>query len=72
LAVGRVRLKGRTAVCVLNWEDRPQTLSVKLPGACQVTDFWTGKTLGRQEGSLDLKEMPGHSARLLVCEPVSP
>jgi alpha-galactosidase len=72
LRVGRVRQKGRTAVCLLNWGERPQALSFRLPGPCRVTDFWTGESLGRHEGTFEVKDVPKHSARLLVCEPVSP
>jgi alpha-galactosidase len=70
LQVGYVRLKGKTAVCLLNWSEQPQTLSCKLPGPCLVTDFWSGQALGRHEGTLELKGIPQHSARLLVCAPV--
>src|SRR5262249_52424211 len=59
--VGYVRLKGRTAVCLLNWDERPQTLAAKLPGTCRVTDHWTGKDLGRHEGTFEVKDIPGHS-----------
>ena len=72
LQVGYVRLKGKTAVCLLNWGEQPQTLSFKLPGPCLVTDFWTGKALGRHEGTFEVKEVPKHSARLLICEPMAP
>jgi hypothetical protein len=37
-----------------------------------VPDFWTGEDLGRREGNLEVKGIPGRSARLLVCEPVGP
>jgi alpha-galactosidase len=70
LRVGYVRHKGKTVVCLLNWDEQPQTLSCKLPGTCTVTDFWTGKSLGRHEGTFEVKGMPKHSARLLVCEPM--
>ncbi|HZY88304.1 MAG TPA: alpha-galactosidase, partial [Gemmataceae bacterium] len=72
LRVGRVRLKDRTAVCLLNWSEGPQRLSFKLLGPCRVTDYWTGADLGRREGTFEVKVMPKHSARLLVCQPVSP
>jgi alpha-galactosidase len=72
LRVGYVRLKGRTAVCLLNADDHPRTLSFKLPGPCRVTDYWTGADLGRHEGTYEVREVPRHGARLLVCEPVAP
>jgi alpha-galactosidase len=69
LRVGRVRLPGRTVVCLLNWDDGPQTMTVNLPGPCRVSDFWTGESLGRQQGAFEVKDVPGHGGRLLVCEP---
>jgi alpha-galactosidase len=71
LSVGLVRLKERTVLCLLNWKDGPQTLSVRLPGPCRVTDFWTGKELGRREGTLEVPNIPGHAGRLLLCVPIS-
>jgi alpha-galactosidase len=72
LRVGYVRLKGRTAVCLLNWDEQPATLSVRLPEPSRVTDFWSGKDLGRREGTFEVRDLPGHSGRLLVCEPIPP
>jgi alpha-galactosidase len=66
--VGLVRLKGRTMVCLFNWEDCPQTLSVALDGPCRVRDYWTGEDLGRHEGLFEVRQLPPHSARLLACE----
>jgi alpha-galactosidase len=71
LRVGYVRLKGKTMVCLLNWDEKPLTLTFKLSEACKITDYWTGEALGRHEGTFAVKEMPKRSARLLVCEPVS-
>ena len=72
LRVGRVRLKDRTVVCLLNWDEEPRALSFQVPGPCRVTDYWTGESLGRREGTVEIKDVPKHSARLLVCEPLSP
>ena len=72
LRVGRVRLKDRTATCLLNWDEQPRTFRVKLAGPCRVTDSWTGEALGRHDGTLEVKDVPAHSARLLVCQPDGP
>jgi hypothetical protein len=32
-------------MCLFNWEDRPQTLSVRLPAAMTITDYWTDEPL---------------------------
>jgi alpha-galactosidase len=68
LRVGVVKLPGKLMYCLFNWGDDKQTLAVKLPGAFRVTDFWSGAELGTREGSLQLPDMPPHSARLLVCQ----
>jgi len=68
LQVGIVNLPDARAVCVFNWEDQPQTISVPLPRPSRVTDFWSGEDLGRQEGSLTIKNLPPRSARLLICK----
>jgi alpha-galactosidase len=67
LQVGVIELPQTQVVCLFNWEDEPQTISVRLPRAGPLTDYWTGRALGRREGVFVVKEMPPHSARLLVC-----
>jgi alpha-galactosidase len=68
LRVGVVHMPGARMVCVFNWEDGPQTISITLPRPSRVTDFWSGEDLGRREGSLEIKDLPPRSARLLVCK----
>jgi alpha-galactosidase len=68
MQVGVVKLADARMVALFNWEDQPQTLSVRLPEACNVTDYWTGESLGRHDGVITVKDMPAHSARLLVCK----
>jgi alpha-galactosidase len=70
LRVGYVRLKGKTVICLLNWDDEPQSVAFNLPAPCRVTDFWTGEDLGRKDGRVATQVLPKHSGRLLVCEPV--
>ena len=64
LRVGVVTLPAARMMCCFNWDDRPQTLSVRLPAPATVTDYWTGESLGRRQGVLSL-EMAPRSARLL-------
>jgi alpha-galactosidase len=66
LRVGVVASGGKRVLCLFNWEDGKQTLSVKLPKPVRITDFWSGADLGKKEGTLRL-ELPPHSARLLIC-----
>jgi alpha-galactosidase len=68
MRVGVVKLADARMVALFNWKDEPQTLPVPLPEACNITDYWTGESLGRHEGVFTAKDMPAHSARLLVCK----
>jgi alpha-galactosidase len=67
--IGRVQLADKTMLCVFNWTDAAQTVSVSLPKKVQVKDYWTGQDLGAQQGALELKNMPPHSGRLFACIP---
>jgi alpha-galactosidase len=68
LRIGRVTLPDARMVCVFNWTDHPQTLTVPLTRPARVTDFWSGTSLGRHDRAITLRDMPPHSARLLTCE----
>ena len=65
--VGRIALKGRKVVSVLNWSDSPQHVSVRLTRRCRITDFWSDAPLGTHSGSFEIKDMPARSGRLLIC-----
>ena len=65
LRVGFTKLGNARIVSVFNWDDTPQTISFRLPGASAITDYWTGEALGRHEGTFTIRELPGRSARLL-------
>ena len=67
LEVGYSEFKGGLFASLFNWEDEPKRIRLKLPYICAVTDFWTGKSLGKQSG-LVIEQMPGRSARLYVCK----
>jgi len=66
--VGTIEHNGVATICVFNWEESPQTISVALPRAGDITDFWSGARLGRFKGSYTLEALPPRSARLLVLE----
>ena len=71
LLVGTVTLPQKSMLCFLNWFDHPLTLSGALERVSRVSDFWTGESLGRRDrGTIEIKDMPPHSARLLTCEHV--
>jgi alpha-galactosidase len=75
LTVGVVKTPGRHTLCLFNWSDVKQSLWVKPPRFLKLTDFWTGQSVGssagifgHRDGSLQVRDMPPHSARLLVCQ----
>ena len=68
MQVGVVKLADARMVALFNWKDQPQTLSVRLPEAGNITDYWTGESLGRHEAVFIVKDMPARSARLLACK----
>ncbi len=67
LNVGTVQLAQARMVCLFNWEDKPQSLTFRLPQTSEIKDYWNGENLGRHKGEFTVKDMPAHSARLLVC-----
>ena len=67
--IGRVQLADKTMLCVFNWTDAPQTISVSLPKKTQVKDYWTGLDLGAHEAAIELKGMAPRSGVLLECLP---
>jgi alpha-galactosidase len=50
LRVGVVTLPAARMMCLFNWDDRPQSLAVRVPRAMTFSDYWTEEPL-RQEGS---------------------
>ncbi len=66
--VGRMPVGKREIISVLNWNDAPQNVSVRLNRRCHITDFWSDAALGSYSGVFEIKDMPGRSGRLLICE----
>ncbi|HET8782167.1 MAG TPA: glycoside hydrolase family 36 protein [Pyrinomonadaceae bacterium] len=66
--VGRIDLsRRRQVVSLLNWQDAAQRISFRLARRSQVTDFWSDKSLGTQDGEFGI-DMPARSGRLLICD----
>ncbi len=59
LKVGTIKLKDKQVYCIFNWGETPQSVTLDAKGPLK--DFWTGG-----ESGPELKDMPPHSARLLV------
>ncbi len=70
LRLGVVDLPGRRMVCLLNWGDQPQTISVKLPNKSRVKEYWSAKDLGVHSGTYTVSDMPPHSGQILECTSV--
>lgn len=68
MRVGEIRLADRRIVCLFNWDDVPQTVSFQIKRSSEVVDYWTDQALGRHTGVFTVRDMPPHSARLLVCK----
>ena len=68
MRVGEINVAGKPMLCLFNWSDKPQTITARLSKASDISDFWSGEPLGRHSGAFTVKDLPPHSARLLVCK----
>jgi alpha-galactosidase len=66
--VGKVQFAKKEIICLLNWADRLQTLSVTLRRPGQVRELWSGAALRTDGRTLILKDVPARSGRVLICE----
>jgi alpha-galactosidase len=65
LRVGMIRLPNARMACLFNWDDTPRQQSLQLDAPSNVTDFWTGESLGRRQGVMTV-DMAARSARILT------
>jgi alpha-galactosidase len=66
---GSIQLGQKEIVCLLNWGDRPQSISFALRRRSRVRDFWTGTSLVTDVSTVIKKDIPAHSGHVYVCEP---
>ena len=66
--IGTIQLDKKQIICLLNWADRPQTLSLTLRRSGRVTELWSGAELRTDGRILSLKDVPARSGRVLICE----
>jgi alpha-galactosidase len=66
--VGSLQLGKKEIVCLLNWAEWPQTLSVTLRRPGQLTELWSGASLRADQHILILKDVPARSGRVLIRE----
>jgi len=71
LGLGMVDLQDRTAYCLFNWSDAPQTTAISLTRPQHARDFWTDEDLGRLAPGRHPFTLARHSARVLMCTPAS-
>jgi hypothetical protein len=63
-----MHLGKREIISVLNWTNTPQDISIQLLRRTRLTDFWSDAAFGTHSSTFEIKQMPGRSGRLLVCE----
>src|SRR6185436_19250438 len=63
MQVGMMELEDARTIAIFNWKNNLQSISIRLSEPFNITDFWSGESLGRQEGVFGIKDMPAHSAR---------
>jgi alpha-galactosidase len=66
--IGRTQLGKREVVSVLNATNSLQNVSIRLARRVRIRDFWTDAELGTHVDTFVVKDMPGHSGRLFICE----
>jgi alpha-galactosidase len=69
--VGTVEAAGHRAVCLLNWEDRPRTLSFALERPSALRELWTGEDLGRRPAGEVSLALPARCGRVVICTPAA-
>ncbi|HVI43396.1 MAG TPA: glycoside hydrolase family 36 protein [Chitinophaga sp.] len=64
---GYVNTGSEKQLVLLNWQSSPQKITVKLEKPCEITDYWTGKSLGRFSGSYTAS-LEAHDGRVLTLK----
>jgi alpha-galactosidase len=72
LEVGKISTTDRTCYVLLNWSEETSRREIPFTQPCRVSDFWSGEDLGTHADRFVVDDMPPHSGRLIVAEPVSP
>jgi len=70
-SVGKIELDNKLIICLFNWGEVDKDMEVCFQGSFEVFDFWQDKGLGKYNKKIDIKNIKPHSAKLLVCEPVT-
>ncbi len=65
LSVGRIELRDRSVVCLLNWSDTPASFSLKVMRPSRVREVWTGQDFGELRTKMDVS-LPARAGRLFT------
>jgi alpha-galactosidase len=65
---GSIQSGQKQIVCLLNWSDRPQSISFALRRRSRIRDFWNDNALGTHSGTFEIKNLPARSGRVLICD----
>src|SRR4030095_2955090 len=68
--VGSFQLEQKQIVCLLNWSDRPQSISFDLRRPSRIRDLWNDASVGTHARTVILKDVPARSGRVLACEAI--
>jgi len=64
MRVGIVEHPNFQMVCLLNWDDVPQTIRFRLTGLSDITDYWTDEKFGKRDGWFSVTDISPHTAML--------
>jgi alpha-galactosidase len=70
LTVGRAPNGKGEFLYLFNWSDEPAERVVTLPRKVNLKNYWTGESLGQQEGEFRVPALAPHTALLLETTPV--
>ena len=67
---GLTAVPGKEFLYAFNWSETNANRTLHFSGMARLKDFWTDEDLGVHQGTFEIKDLPGNSARLIVAEPV--
>jgi hypothetical protein len=68
----RSRTGSREFTYPFNWSDQPAERVVQLGQPVTLRYFWTGESLGRQQGEWRVPALPPRTARFVEARPAQP
>jgi len=65
--VGRIETGDGLLLCLFNWDETPDRVSIPLDGPRDVLDYWTGEALAHAVTKTPELALLPRSARVLAC-----